>query len=105
MEGVTMKLIEVKASSAANDLPIKEEIYRMRARIFGQRLGWRVSVDAGKERDEFDDYDPTYLAVLDPEGTVCAAVRLLPAVGPTMLQLAFPQLLAEPPLKAAWDGP
>ncbi|MCJ8521827.1 acyl homoserine lactone synthase [Pseudorhizobium tarimense] len=94
-----MKILELKADSPAVNAKLLDDMYRMRARIFRQRLGWQVTVERGLEKDEFDDHNPTYLLVVDPEGEVCAAVRLLPAVGPTMLQVAFPQLLAQPPLR------
>jgi acyl homoserine lactone synthase len=69
--------------------------HALRARVFGGRLGWDVSVVDGIEVDEFDALGPTYiLAVLDT-GELAGCARLLPAVGPTMAKTVFPELLPE----------
>lgn len=75
-------------------------MHRLRARVFADRLGWDVDVRDGEEHDEFDRYDPTYIVAIDEQDTVAACARLLPATGPTMLELTFPQLLSTGSLHA-----
>jgi acyl homoserine lactone synthase len=69
------------------------QMHRLRATVFGGRLAWDVSVTAGEERDQYDDFKPTYLLAVAEGGLVAGCVRLLPASGPTMLEQTFPQLL------------
>ena len=73
-----------------NDL---RQMHRLRATVFGGRLGWDVSISDGEERDQYDDCKPTYLLAIPDDGLVAGCVRLLPASGPTMLEQTFPQLL------------
>jgi N-acyl-L-homoserine lactone synthetase len=69
-------------------------MYRLRAKIFQERLGWDVTVKDGLEIDQFDDINPLYLIAVDPTGThVRGTVRLLPTTGPNMLRDVFPMLL------------
>jgi len=86
-----MKVLEIDARSP-DDAGYREQMYRLRARIFGGRLGWRVNICNGLEQDYFDQLAPSYLVLLDEDDRVCGSVRLLPAIGETMLSRAFPQL-------------
>jgi acyl homoserine lactone synthase len=74
-------------------------MYRLRADVFGGRLEWDVTVTDGGERDQYDDLNPTYILATSSNKVVGCA-RLLPAVGPTMLELTFPQLLSDGSLNA-----
>jgi N-acyl-L-homoserine lactone synthetase len=38
-----------------------DEMFRLRARIFRDRLNWDVAVTDGKERDRYDDEQPVYI--------------------------------------------
>ncbi|UWU19526.1 acyl-homoserine-lactone synthase TraI (plasmid) [Rhizobium sullae] len=69
------------------------KMHRLRAEVFGSRMGWDVTVAAGKERDRYDALGPTYVLAIDAE-RVAGCARLLAASGPTMLEDTFPQLLA-----------
>lgn len=73
-----------------------ERMFRMRAAVFADRLGWDVSVVEGREVDRFDAEDPLYLLSVD-EVTVelKGAVRLLPTTGPNMLRDVFSVLLPD----------
>ena len=66
-----------------------DEMFRMRAAVFADRLEWDVTVTNGWEIDRFDAEDPLYLLSVDERtGALQAAVRLLPTTGPnTSLQL------------------
>ena len=68
-------------------------MYRLRARVFHDRLGWQVVVRDGEERDEFDELGPIYLLALDGKRRVLGSSRLLPTTGPHMLPDVFDQLL------------
>lgn len=83
----------VKNSANERDGTLLDLQHRLRARVFAGRLGWNVRVEDGRESDEFDALDPTYILALTDTGAVAGCARLLPATGPTMLAQVFPQLL------------
>lgn len=66
---------------------VLDEMFELRARVFGGRLGWDVNIEDGKEIDQFDHLDPAYVIGLDDEGNVVAAVRALQTTGPHMLSM------------------
>ena len=71
-----------------------DAMFRCRAQTFSERLGWRVAVKGGSERDRFDDENPLYLVSVDPcSGEYRGSLRLLPTTGPNMLRDVFPSLL------------
>lgn len=72
-----------------------DEMHRLRAKVFKDRLNWDVCVVDGKERDRFDDCDATYLLSINSAGSVAGTLRLLPTTGPNMLRDVFPTLLDE----------
>ncbi|HEY5236969.1 MAG TPA: acyl-homoserine-lactone synthase [Rhizomicrobium sp.] len=69
------------------------DMYRLRYRVFRERLAWDVDVSGDREIDAFDALHPTYLVQLNHSGRVCGCVRFLPTTGPTMLREVFPSLL------------
>jgi len=89
-----MKLMaEKRGASRAGDRLI-DQSHQLRAKIFGNRLGWNVRIGQGREFDEYDDLTPTYiLATDDAHARVIGCARLLPGDGPTMLGGTFPELL------------
>ena len=71
-----------------------DAMFRNRASVFSERLGWEVTVKDGRERDVFDDENPLYLISVDPyTGEYWGSLRLLPTTGPNMLRDVFPFLL------------
>ncbi|SES41338.1 acyl-homoserine-lactone synthase [Rhizobium sp. NFR03] len=73
-----------------------DQMHRIRAAVFHERLGWDVTVVDGREVDHFDDEDPVYVLSIDPvTGAVQGSVRLLMTTGPNMLRDVFPQLLPQ----------
>lgn len=74
--------------------------HRLRAKVFSDRLGWDVNVEAGHESDEFDTLRPTYILATTASGRLAGAARLLPALGPTMVADVFPSLLPNGHLNA-----
>lgn len=76
------------------------QMHRLRAKVFGSRMGWNVSVEGGEERDRYDALDPCYVLAVNDDYRVVGCARLLPAMGPTMLADMFPQLLVNGELLA-----
>lgn len=88
------------------DLDALAQMYRLRARIFRERMGWEVAVLSGMEIDDYDARSPYYMLVRDEAGAVCGCWRLLPTEGPYMLRDTFPQLLygqAAPASPRVWE--
>ncbi|SED20005.1 acyl homoserine lactone synthase [Rhodobacter sp. 24-YEA-8] len=86
---------------------VLDDMYRLRARVFSDRLGWDVSIEQGREIDRFDHLDPLYLVGLDTEGEVISCVRLLQTTGPHMLSDVFSEILdGEAPLRSSriWES-
>ena len=78
-------------------LDLLTEMYRLRRRVFKDRLDWTVSVSGDLELDVYDALNPTYLLVMSGEDNLVGGVRLLPTTGPTMLADTFPVLLGGQP--------
>ncbi|MFB2553844.1 acyl-homoserine-lactone synthase [Ensifer soli] len=76
------------------------QMHRLRAKVFGSRMGWDVTVEHREERDLYDGLGPSYVLAVDDNHCVVGCARLLPATGPTMLTDIFPQLLANSALAA-----
>ncbi|UUP20045.1 acyl-homoserine-lactone synthase [Nitratireductor thuwali] len=71
-----------------------DEMFRMRAAVFVDRLEWDVTVTDGREIDRFDAEDPLYVLSLDDRtAALQGAARLLPTTGPNMLRDVFPVLV------------
>ncbi len=87
---------QVTVRNAHANGALLDEMYRARGRLFGERLGWPVSVDEkGRERDRFDGLSPHYLIAVDADGHHRGSLRLLPTTGEVMLRDQF---------TAAFDG-
>jgi acyl homoserine lactone synthase len=69
------------------------EMYRLRARVFRDRMGWDVPTIAGMEIDGYDALGPYYMLIQDGDRHVRGCWRLMPTEGPNMLKDTFPQLL------------
>jgi N-acyl-L-homoserine lactone synthetase len=73
-----------------------DQMFRMRAAVFSERLGWDVTVVDDKEIDRFDGEDPLYLLCVDElTKELKGAVRLLPTTGPNMLRDVFALLVPD----------
>ncbi|MFT4118337.1 acyl-homoserine-lactone synthase TraI [Bradyrhizobium sp.] len=96
-----MRAIAIDANNQVSRKSLLDEMFRLRARIFADRLGWQVRIEQGRERDQYDSLCPTYILALTGEGAVAGCARLLPTTGPTMLSETFPQLLAGGTLRGA----
>jgi acyl homoserine lactone synthase len=73
-----------------------DEMFRLRARVFRDRLRWDVQVADEKERDKYDDEGPVYIIYADDESLkVKGSLRLLPTTGPTVLADIFSDTLPD----------
>ena len=88
-----MRAIAIDANEHGGLGTLVDEMHQLRAQVFAGRLGSRVKIEYGRERDEYDALDPTYLLALTDRGAVAGCARLLPTTGPTKLSQTFPQLL------------
>ncbi|MEL6125595.1 MAG: acyl-homoserine-lactone synthase [Pseudomonadota bacterium] len=86
---------------------ILDEMFKLRARVFQDRLGWDVQVENGREIDDFDRLYPAHVVCLDDEQRVVGCMRLLQTTGPHMLSDVFSAILdGEPPLRSStiWEA-
>ena len=89
-------IVVIEPHNAAEYSNLMDEMFRLRARVFRDRLGWDVRVADGQERDKYDDEGPVYLIYADDEGRkVKGCLRLLPTTGPTVLADFFSDTLPE----------
>jgi acyl homoserine lactone synthase len=88
-------MITIVEQSNLDQFPqLVEDMYRTRARVFSERLGWDVNVVNDLEIDQFDDADPLYLISTDDDmKQFYGSVRLLRTTGPNMLRDVFNCLL------------
>ncbi|PRX37579.1 acyl homoserine lactone synthase [Meinhardsimonia xiamenensis] len=86
---------------------VLEDVFRLRKRVFHDRLGWEVTVTNGMEYDRFDALYPAHVVSLDDEGNVVGCMRLLQTTGPHMLSDVFSAILdGEPPIRSStvWEA-
>lgn len=86
---------------------VLEDMFQLRARVFAGRLGWDVTITDGKEIDQFDSMNPSYIVGLDDEMNVISCARVLQTMGPHMLADVFDAILAgEPPVRSPniWES-
>lgn len=83
-----------------------DEMFKLRKRVFHDRLGWEVDVTDGKEIDMFDNLHPAYLIALDDDGDLVGCMRILQTTGPHMLADVFIDIMdGEPPVRSSqlWE--
>lgn len=89
-------LVVVEDQNANEYRDLLDEMFRLRARVFNDRLKWDVVVKDGMERDRYDDEGPVYLIYTDEEQKrVKGSLRLLPTTGPTLLAEFFSDTLPD----------
>ena len=93
-----MHAVVLRSGEFVGRLDLIKRMFRLRRRVFKDRLDWDVSSSDGMEIDVFDALGPTYLLAMVDQEDVIGCVRLLPTTGPTMLGDTFPSLLdGQPP--------
>ncbi|MBI2383818.1 MAG: GNAT family N-acetyltransferase [Gammaproteobacteria bacterium] len=84
-------------------------MFRLRYRVFHERLGWDVKAQDGVEKDEFDDLHTLYIVAAElPGGRTLGGWRLRPTTLPYMMAdvAAFAPLLhgqAAPRTPDVWE--
>lgn len=100
-------MIEAISAIQAPQFPAEiDSMFRLRHRVFVERLNWVPSSPDGRERDYFDDLNPIYLLARAADDTLLGTWRLLPTTGPYMLRDVFPELLegeAAPTHTSIWE--
>jgi acyl homoserine lactone synthase len=87
-------IVVIERHNAHKYPSLLDQMFQMRARVFGDRLGWDVQVTDGRERDKYDDASPVYLLNIDEKKQkVVGSMRLLPTTGPTLLEDFFSDTL------------
>ncbi len=84
-----------------------EAMFRLRYRVFKQRLQWDLRCADGLERDEYDSLGASYLILRDRRERVVGTCRFLPTTGRYMLREVFSEMLdgIEPPCDpTVWEG-
>lgn len=80
----------VQAHEYHKHTQLLDQSFRLRKRVFADRLGWNVSISGHCERDRYDDLHPVYLLWCDDEREqLYGSVRLMPTTGPTLLYDVF----------------
>ena len=90
-------MIKFLQASEIQGTSVLRDMYRLRTKVFHERLGWNVKIKNGLEIDEYDDCNPIYVAKLADDGRkVLGCLRFLPTTGPTMLKGPLGNLFPEP---------
>jgi acyl homoserine lactone synthase len=89
-------IVVIEQYNARDYAHLLDQMFRLRARVFHDRLGWDVEVADGKERDRYDDAGPVYIVYADDDTQdVKGSLRLLPTTGPTVLAEIFSDTLPD----------
>jgi len=89
-------IVVVEQHNAHRYASLLEKMFRLRARVFRDRLKWNVQVVDGKERDRYDDERPVYVIYTDDLcSEVKGSLRLLPTTGPTLVADVFSDTLPD----------
>jgi N-acyl-L-homoserine lactone synthetase len=70
-----------------------DAMHRLRKTVFHDLLNWDVGVLGEWEIDHYDQANPLYVLSYGDTGRLRGALRLLPTLGPNMLDDTFPILL------------
>lgn len=89
-------IVVIQLHNANRYQELLEDMYRLRARVFRDKLKWDVAVVDGMERDEYDRKCPVYIILTDSNAlTVYGSLRILPTTGPTLLANIFSDTLPD----------
>lgn len=70
-----------------------EQMYRLRYKVFHERLRWDVRTHGDQEYDEYDDTNSVYMLTTDANDQVVGGWRVRPTTRPYMLGDIFSNLL------------
>jgi acyl homoserine lactone synthase len=89
-------ILVIEPHNAGRHQTLLEAMFRLRARVFRDKMNWDVNVVDGMERDEYDNEDPVYILLTDETASqVYGSLRLLPTTGPTLLANTFSDTLPD----------
>ena len=98
----------IQPHERAGNAALLDASFRLRKRVFHDRLGWDVAVEGDWERDHYDSLGATYLVWCSPDRkALYGAVRLMPMDGPTLLGDVFHATQAVDPVPRrpdVWEG-
>ena len=84
--GMMNMILVVQQHNAREYEGLLNQMFRLRARVFHDRLRWKVQVIDGMERDRYDREDPVYILYTDEmQQRLIGSLRLLPTTGPTLV--------------------
>lgn len=89
-----MRILTVPRDQYTDQSDELAQMHRLRANGFRDRLERGVTTSESGEFDQRDQLDPTNIRAVAHDNRVVVCARRLPAVGRTMLERTFPQLLA-----------
>lgn len=87
----------VSPQNAANFYWEAEGFLRLRHHIYVEKRGWVPAQDGMRERDQYDDFKPTYALYVDAGGAIRAGVRLHCSTYGTMVDECFAESLTPAP--------
>lgn len=96
---------QVHYFSAADDPALARRLFRFRADLFVDRLGWCLPVSDGEERDEFDRDDTVYCVLTDRDAVV-GCFRAIRSDRPFLAETIFPDAAGEgtyPKHPSVWE--
>jgi acyl homoserine lactone synthase len=89
-------IVVIESHNAHKHERLMDEMFKLRARVFRDRMKWDVQVTDGRERDRYDDEAPVYLIYAnDASRAIKGSLRLLPTTGPTVLADFFSDTLPD----------
>lgn len=89
-------IVVIEPHNADRHEKLLAEMFRLRARVFRDKMNWDVEVIDGMERDKYDDEQPVYIVLTDEgQQKVHGSLRLLPTTGPTLLRDTFSDTLLD----------
>ncbi|CUX57243.1 Acyl-homoserine-lactone synthase [Agrobacterium fabrum str. J-07] len=95
-----MRILTVPRDQYTDQSDELAQMHRLRPIGFRDRLGRGVTTSEPGEFDQRDQWDPTNIRAAANDNHVVVCARRLPAVGRTMSERTFPQLLASGSLNA-----
>ncbi len=81
-----LEFVDVKYENLSTEQ--STEIYTLRKTVFKDRLDWKVNCNEGKEFDQYDNSNTTYIFGRDEKAIICS-LRFIETRHPTMIMNTF----------------
>lgn len=92
-----MQVHVVDETNAADYPDLLDEFFRQRHRVYAEELRWVPLSPDGRERDQFDTPDATYLLVVD-DNRLIAGSRMIETDKPHLVSEVFPESFTLAPI-------